>query len=445
MVKKIDYPSLEAVSWKNVRDTVHKVNPALGKIMDSIKHVDELKLYRAKYAFGQDVLRNSRFHVPHNGMILPVDDPRVPVSIKDDLDYSKYSPPLSLVLKHSVELNMQSENRINPSKLYTRGQLFGLWGVLSQNLFFVAKNWNITAGARCVFLLPRVQDALSYKKLCKKRSVNRTMPRTLLEQGPMLAQMAQHKDFATPWATDLLFFSKNCLEKSCDAGIKDLRLYLYETAWGGSGYWRSRMIYDIIWDSFVKELSIHQIKVKPHIVDIVRHLIAIGLGEAPGFSPAIDDEIGPIASLKEDFIRIYGINIVPTIIVPRHLLACNDRPVYWSLQLPSYFESAPNPNKKVMSIAADLRAVKDLWEYFCEAALSGRVLIVENTYFHDIFKKMQFDFFHSGSDACEGIRPNSDMPREDKTLVQCAKKFGLRGFSEVSPFARGCIRITLLD
>lgn len=450
MVEKVDYPSLEVVKWKDVREAVYAVNPALAKIMDSIQHVDEMVLYKAKYAFGNGVLRDSKFHVPHNGMILPIDDPRVPTTVRADLDYSKFfshSVPLSLVLSHSVELDMRADDRINSSSLYTKGQIFGLWGVLASRpmVCYEARVWNITAGARSVFLLPRIQDAPSYKKLCKKRNVKRTMPRTLLDQGLMLAQMAQHKDFATPWATELLFFSKDCLEKRDDEGIKNLRLYLYEIAWDGSDYWRSRMVYDHIWDSFVKDLTAQQIKVMPHIVDIVRHLIAIGLGVAPGFSPAVDDEVGPIASLKNDFIDIYGLkHFAPTIMVPKHLSVSDGRPVYWSLQLPSYFESTPKP-KRENSIAGDLRAVKSLWEKFYEAVLGGKIPIIIGAPFEDFLKKVQLDFFHSDSDIEEGIRPNSDMPKEDKNLIRCAKEFSCNGFSEISPFTRGCIRITLSD
>lgn len=448
MIKKIDYPSLEVVKWSDVREAVYKVNPALAKIMDSIKHVDELRLYKAKYAFGMDILRDSKFYVPHSGVLLPIDHPHIPDSVRQDLDYSKYashSIPLGIVLNHSIELYMQSEERINPFSLYTQGNLFGLWGTLGPTIRFEAKVWNIMAGARCVFLLPRIQDAPSYKRLYKKRKVARNMPRTLLEQGPMLAQMAQHKDFATPWATELLLFSRDCLERNDDIGIKDLHLFLYRIAWEGSDYWRNKIVYDVIWDSFVKDLTAHHIKVMPYIVDIVRHLIAIGLGILPGFSPSVDDEIGPIESLKTDFVDIYGLkNFAPTIMVPKHISAIDGRPVYWSLQLPSYFESTPKP-KRESSIVDALKAVKSLLEKFREAVLGGKIPIVVGTPFYDFLGMVQFDFFHSDNDIDEGIRPNSDMPKEDKHLVQCAKKIGRREFSEVSPFTRGCVRIIVLN
>jgi hypothetical protein len=447
MVKKIDYPSLEVVQWSDVREAVHKVNPALAKIMDSIKHVDELVLYKAKYAFGMDILRDSKFYVPHNGVLSPIDHPLLPRSIKQDLDYSQFPHrvPLGMVLNHSIELDLRSEDRINPFSLYTKGQLFGLWGALSLSpaVGFEAKVWDITAGGRCVFLLPKIQDAPSYKKLCKKRNVKRTMPRTLLDQGPMLAQMAQHKNFTTPWTVDLLFFSKNFLERNDDVGIKDLRLFLYEVTWDGTDYWRNNIVYDLIWDIFVKDLTARHIKVMPYIVDMVRHIIATGLGVIPGFSPAIDDEVGPMESLKADFVDIYGLKrFAPTIMIPKYLSLTDGRPVYWSLQLPSYFESTPKP-KRESSIVDDLKSIKSLLEKFREAVLNGKIPIVVGTHFYDFLNKVEFDFFHSDGDIDEGIRSNSEMPKEDKTLIQCAKTFGRREFSEISPFTRGCVRIIL--
>ncbi len=130
--------------------------------------------------------------------------------------------------------------------------------------------------------------------------------------------------------------------------------------------------------------------------------------------------------------------------VPKHYSATDGRSVYWSLQFPSYFESTPKP-KKGSRIVDDLKAVKILLERFREAVINGKILIISTAPFYEFIKKSQFDFFHSDSDGDEGIRRNSEMPKEDKTLILCEKKFGRRTFSEVSPFSRGCVRITVCD
>lgn len=443
-----DQPCLEELSWEDIRDEVGKVNPQLKEIIDGIGPSGRDFFYRARYPFGSKILDKSKFHIPYNREILPIDDPRIPNKIKEQLGYSTYtshSVPLALSLNNSVELHLQAEDRITPFSLYTTGKLFGLWSALPSMQSFGPRVWNITAGARCIFLLPKIQDSPSYKKLCKARNIKLSMPRTLLDQGIMLAQIAKHEDFQKKekWTTNILFFTRNWIIKSKDEKWKNLLLHLYEQAWQGADFWRNKVVYDLIWDTFVKDLSTRQVKVNPYIINIVEHIIMVGLGVLPGFSSAINNQSGPIDSFKADFINIYGLkNFAPTIMIPKHLSGHDKAFVYVSLQLPTHMESIPK-SKKSGSITDNLKEIKTLLENFRKAVLDGKIPSVIGTPFYIFFEKVEFAFFHSDPDSEREIRPSYEMPIEDEDLISCPAKYGKKNFSDISPFIRGCVRIRL--
>lgn len=445
----VHQPTLDAIKWKSIRDVVHKINPDFAKIIDNLDVSDDFILYKARYPFGSMIIDVNKFYLPYNDKLVPLDDPQIPEELKKLLGYNSYntgSLPLGICLNRSVELYMQqSDHRLIPFSLMDKGKIFGLWGSLNRNISYIApKVWHMTAGARCIFFLPKITDTPSYKKLCKARSIKLPMPTNLLEQGPLLAQLAKHKD-CSPWFTEMLYFPRNWLEKRDTEAWANFHLFLHEIAWEGTEHWRNKVVYDYIWDTFVKDLTRRNIKVLPYIVDIVEHLIMIGLGVLPGFAPAIDEEIAPIESFKIDFVDIYGLkHFAPTIMIPKHLSHLDDKCVYWSLQLPTYFESTPKPRKE-NSIISDLKEVKNLLERFINAVLDQKIEAVLGTPFYDFIKEIRFDFFHSDIyDLEDGIRPSSEMPIEDKNLIKCSTKFGRRGFSEISPFVRGCVRISLL-
>lgn len=435
----------EKITWKEVREAVWQVNPSFAQMVDAVTPEGELALYKARYPFGSRIVDGSQIYSPYkDGSLIALENDRAEF-LTDILGYNHGNVPLGIVLDKSVELYIKSADHVIPFSFLRRGRIFGLWSSLNRRLSHVAPQvWHMTAGAYDFFALAKLTDLPSYRKLSKARGVEQPLPRSLLAQGRMLTQVAQHKDFGTEWYTEVLFFPKECLEKR-EGLWANFHLFLYEEAWGETAYWYNKVIFDNIFDSFVKELAREDIRVTPQAVDIVEHLIRIGLGVLPGFGPALDDEAAPVADLQQDLVKLYGLKyFAPTIMIPRHISKDEKRYVYWSLQLPSHFESAPKAKTNTSTLSM-LREVKYLLEQFCKAVLDNKIPAVVGTSFYDFIKTVRFDFFHSEPDLREGIRPSSVMPKEDKTLIECMRKFGKRGFSEVSPFVRGCIRIHLTD
>lgn len=438
-------PKLEKIRWEDIRERVLYKNPLFAKFIDKIEPDSNFPLYIAKYPFGSTILDEGRFRLPFNHELIDIEDPLCPKNLQTELGYNVGSVPIGFILNNSVELFITADNRIIPFSVITKGKIFGLWSALNPETsgFVARKAWSMVAGSRFISVLPRLTDAASFKKLRKARNIRSQLPRTLLDHGPLLEQMANHKDFPSEWYAEILFFPKKWLTHHKGEAWAEFRLFLYETACQSANYWCNKVVYDCVWHTIIRDFAQQNIKVMPHVIDIVDHLIKMMLGILPGFAPALDDTMAPVNSFKADFVNIYGLKrFAPTIMVPTHLTETLNRPVYWSMQLPTHFGTNPKP-RKLQSVIADLREIRYLLRKFRRAVLEDKIPVITGTPFYDFMKKVHFEYFHSDVGPDDEILPSLEMVTKDLTLIDCDSEFGSRSFSEVSPFVRGCISISL--
>ncbi len=434
--------ALEKVFWSDVRDQVRKVNPAFSDVIEALNPSEKLYLYKAKYPFGATILKEGVFHLPtKEGQILTLNHSDVPQKIKEDLGYL-HTIPVGIVLHNSIEqLFLQAEDRISPYSLKTPGSIFALWTLLDPPLSYHFRDvWQIVAGSRSLCMLPKIMDYNSYQKLQRARGIKHSMPKNLFDQGHMFTEIARHKGFPAKWSAEILFFPASWFKKDKSAAWANFKLFLHETAWTGSAFWRNQHLVDITWDSFVRELTHHNIRLNSSTVDRVKHLIYVGVGALPGFAPAIDDSIAPIEDFKNDFYEIYGLKFAATIIVPCHFSPDNpEKKMYWSLQMPNYLESMPKP-KKLESTLSILHDMHTIFDHFRQAALQNKLKGVHGTPIYHLVKNIELDFFHSENDPLSIIQPAKIIPTEDKNFAEKNSKYKKKGFSEISPFFRGCVR-----
>lgn len=338
---------------------------------------------------------------------------------------------------------MQQDERIIPFSVMSSGTIFGIWGALNRAHSASPRVWHITSGARSIFLLPNISDTPSYKKLAKARNLKIPVPKELIDQGPVLAEISKHSNFTDRWHSEILFFPHIWLEEHAGEAWARFQLYLYTSAWEKTEYWRNKVVRNYIWDSFVKEFSKKNVRVSHYIFDIVEHLIMVALGVLPGFVAATDNSSAPIEAFQKDFLNIYGLKYyVPAIIVPAYIQHTKSKAVYWSMQFATYFESLPRP-KATNSIVSDLREIIYLIDEFQKAVLAGKITSIIGTPFFELMKKIKFEFFHSNVSDDENIYHCNEMPKRDATLLEALCACENTQFSEISPFARGCVRISI--
>ena len=337
--------------------------------------------------------------------------------------------PLTFILNKSVEIFFESEERVMPSKLLSNGVTFGLWEAFDPTPDdFVRKVWNISAGARTIFMLPKIADAIAHARLKRHYGINAYAPKKLLDQHDVFYDLAHHSANENAWYCDVLFFEGGWLEAKED-NMSSLKLHKYwlQEAWNQSYNCRTQMSYDVAWEIFSKEVSRRNWKPKPYIINTIKHLMAIGEGIFPGLAPTgNNDNNAPVNFIQHAYVNNYQIKQAPIIMCPHHLKS-RERPVYYSLSLPTLLEYAPQ-SYNLRSIMADMRELKTMMNLLLAATKVDKV---------------NYEFFHSDEDQFSEIELASNMPQGDKNLLDYPKEFGNLKFADNSTFFHGCIRISL--
>ncbi len=432
--------TLEELEWKDVRGEVFSKNPELASIIDEISPSSEYTLFKASYPFGSEILKNGSLYVPNKeGFLKIITSDEIPKNVREKLSYNLNSNPVTLALHNTTEIFIVHENSTIPFYgLLTPGRIFGTWRILNpqiaQHPVFI---WDMTAGARSIFMLPKISEAAGYNKLRRAFHIQTEKPTSLLDHWKLFKELANHSAFNENWEARLLFFSNKWFERLNDKQWSGFKLYLLEKAWEGSEFFRNQFIWDLVFSLIRWQ---RHIKPNPYFADVVKHQIAIGIGALPGFAPALDNVVAPIHKLQEIFTTVYQLeNYVPVIMQPYFFSLENPRPIYYSLQYPAMAEFAPR-SREISTKLNDIYEIQQLLKKYLVDIYSGK-LNVNGTLIYNLYEKVQYDFFHTNAEKHTGIRSSKDVPIEDPAFLQAAIGTN-NNFPANSPFIRGCIRIS---
>ena len=431
--------TIEEVAWLDVKDSVAMVNPELADIIECL-HPDKSKkltLFRARYPFGAKITDHGLLHLPNEyGNIVPINDTTIPEKTQEKLSYNPV--PLALVTKNNAEVFTISEHRFVPFKLFSPGEFFGTWELLDPTAFKQqAYSWNFSAGARSIFMLPKISEAYSYSKLRSKYSVTPSTPKYLADHHEIFTTIANHPDFPNAWHNEIIFFPKEWLKQiSCLTNNAWAAFYFFilKVAWMQSLNWRNQLNTELIWQSLADEMSNRNMHPRHYLINTVKHLITIGMGTAPAFVPATNSCSAPIAGLQNVYEHDYGLKYTPTIMIPNHLETTSKKlPVYYSLQTPTLLTYTPNTSH-IRSTMKDIQDIK----YLMDALLYK--LKKDNKPPYQLVKNIVFDYFHTELDKHSSVRLTENIPKEDDRFIKTAKPFSVS-----ASFLRGCVRISRIE
>lgn len=418
-------PEIIECTWNEVRDQVKSANESLAQMIDDFNPSNEYTFYLAKYPFGSNILENGQMMLPVNEEIL------IPLSsiaseIKDNLSYS--SVPMGLILNNTIEVYFETSERVMPSKIFKRGIFFGLWELFDAHYqTHVKKIWSLSAGARSIFLLPKISDAMHHARLKRDFGVICQEPRRLQDQIIVFRELAKKapkpKD---QWTTDILFFTKKWANfNDTDKNSLRLKNLWLNAAWDQSRNCRNQMDYNVAWEAFAKEASRKHLKSPPFLINTIKHLIAISEGSFPGFAPAMDDTVAPISLIQDCYVKSYGLKEYAPVIMTTANIAEVSNYVYYSHNMPTLLEWAPQGHI-VRTIMSELRDIKTLMDLFIDTTKS---------------KGLIYDYFHNEKDQFQEIKPTSQLAQDDPNLLYPKKYKNNQKFCENSQFFKGCIRI----
>jgi hypothetical protein len=442
MSKTSDLVKFEKVTWRKVRQDVARVEPRLAELIDEIDPGDNLYFYRVRYPYGETIFKNGTLFLPdENGDYDEYDRHGIPQSVIDDLSYRVI--PMGLVLKRSTEIFSDVCDRIIPLTIENEGSLFGVWEMFDPpHSYFVRLAWNMTSGARSIFMLPKIADASGMARLKRDFEVQINTAPNAKHHWQVFKKLINSSEFPEEWYSEILLFPKRWVTNlQKENQWLELQNYLHRLVWQQSMFWRFLITNDLIWQQFAQIVKDEGIKWGVYQLATVKHLIMLGVGALPGFTAQDPDELSaPINSLKEIFIENYQLEHFPTILVPKHFQSDEDMIVYYSINEPTLIENTPR-SREVSNFMEVTRQIRNLFLSFKKHAIAGALEIENTPMFVDFFDNVEIDFFHQLYDPGEELMMSSKLPEMDHYLLELPTLKLERSFCHASSFLKGCARV----
>jgi hypothetical protein len=429
---------LEKLTYQEALPYIKSVDPTLAALIEDLSPSDDYFFYLARYPYGSLIVDTSVFHLPNSkGEVVPLTDSSIPNDIRNNLSYNKMIPT-GLVVENSIETFFTAlSGQTIPVSLYGRGDMVALWHVLEgENTYQTGTIWSISSGARTTYMLPRITDKLSYKKL-RSRYELKFLPSSFNDHWQLFSYLSNNKEFSQPWHSGVLFFCKRWFEDIKKPKFSKLLSYWLEQVWHQSLFRRNQFALDFAF-SLVQQVK--NLKPDPYLADTVRYLIGIAEGSLAGLAPAIDSSALPVEGLQKIFLEDYGLKkYAPVIMHPHHFVKGEGRPVYYSLEMPTTAIFSPR-SSKATSKMSDMRQLKHITETLLAEIVKGS-LRVESTPLLQLAESVQYGFYHSERDDLEELDKASDLAEADPCFLQSILSNETYVFPESSPFFRGCISI----
>lgn len=432
--------AIEELSWEKASSILRPLNSELANIIDEISPGKEYKLYKARYNFGAKIIDKGRYFLPLvDGDTISFNDAYLPKELTNNLSYDFIlESPIGIILNNKSEFYLSIQQRIMPYSVITPGQIFGLSNFLEAysldldtpyNLSHFM--WDLTAGARSIFLLPKITENLRHNKLKKAYNLTTNTPQFYQDQWDVFREISKKEN--SNWHLDVLFFSNKWYESLTDEKWLNLYNYFLCKDRMASSFWRNSIGWQIIFSAIEQEKNL---KFSSYTLDTIKHLFAIASGTFPGFKPATDENAAPIKLIQEAYVNGYGLNdYLPNIMELSHFSANENHPVYYSLNYPTLAQLNPQSfkGKSLISLLEEVQYVLGKYQNSISNDFLGDVLSLDKS-----AAITDFSFYHSDPVSYPGIRDNEFLIKEDNRFASLTTS----DFPKHSAFLKGCIKIS---
>lgn len=436
--------NIQKVHWKDVREKIAKVNSVLARTIDEISPDNRFPLYIFRYPYGSTIANHGLFHLPisDNEETIAINDSKIDEMIKDEFSYAQSGPPIGIIINNTTEESAENiQGEFVPTLIGRPGTIIWLWDRLDKNsIYSPFKVFSVTAGARCIFMLPNISDIALHRNLKRDFHVQLPPPKSILDHWDIFKAILRHPDIKSDWTTEIIFLPGSWLESMRkDRAWRPLLLLLYELAWERSAFERNQPTYEL---AFSKAFANRNLKPNPYIGSTFKHLFMLASGTFAGFGIATDDTYAPVSLIQKAYIESYGLRkYIPTIFNPMIFSLLKPfPPIYYSLNLPTTLESLPKA-RKLTNTLRDLSELNHILMIFKDEIHNER-LWLDGTIIEKIVKEINFDFFHCKPDQHGEIKLTSKMIQEDQRFLNYRSELDVREVSETGAFIRGCVRIS---
>lgn len=421
----------EIVTWRDVAKQIRAINSELADAIDEIDPPASWKIVKVRYAFGDELLQKGELFVPHKGgKLLGINDPDFNPELCSLLNYQ--SMPVGLTLQATMELFISHSDKIYPYNITYPGRVFALWGGLDTDISaFHGKIWNMTAGCRSLFFLPKITDKIALKRISREFGVDFKIPRSLWEQYYLLKKISAFQD--DPWYLETIFFDKNWIRIEGKKQQK-LRYFLLNSGWKSTSILRDNVIFDFVYSSAQMEKNI---RIDPYLADTIKHLYALGRGAYPGFVFSDSDLCAPISFFQQVFNEIYDLEYSPTLMNLGYLYPGISTSLFYSLQLPTLLQFSPKSRENSTNIDALYyiqSSMKRLENYILNEGLQ-----LKGQEIYKWAKHIKYSYFHPHSSNDHAIQSITALMKQEPILQTDELKYK-KQFCETNIFMRGLIK-----
>ncbi len=433
---------VERLTWSEASVLLRHINSNLVKIINEIDPNPGYYLYKASYHFGAQIIYDSDVYLPLiNKEAITFNDPLLPQQLSEDLSYDdKVSNPLGIMLNRNSEFYLSMGNRIMPHMLIGPGEIFGLARILD-NVFrpdpaspssISAFGYNLNAGARSVFLLPKITESISHNKLKKQFDLTTTKPTGLEDHWSIFKEISDKSDCS--WRADVLFFSNKWISQLGEAKWKPLLIYFSQIFRTSYSIWHNIQGWEATFSKIEQDKLLNSY-FSQYALDTAKHLFTIAANRAPGFSPAIDDISAPVELMKDVYTNAYGlVDYWPIIMESTRFDKNKGQAVYYSLNyatLPKY-----NPETfKGKTIVNLLDEVQYSIEIYQDSILNSSYSKANSLY--NAALAVEFSCYHNDPGSHTKIESNTVLPEKDHRFISNGSGI----FPQHSQFLKGCIKI----
>ncbi len=432
---------LDELNWSEARLLLLPLAPDLVKIIDALAPDASYTLYKARYPFGAKIIDKTDCYLPlKNGKTIHFNDDYLPQNISKNLRYDPMTTnPVGIVLSKQSEFYLSTNNRMMPYAMVSPGDMFGLArildnaeatqeGELTHRSFFM---WEMTSGARSLFMLPKITENLSHTRLNKRYQLSLTKPEGCETHWDIFKAIAEKEQ--SPWRSEFLYFSNQWFTKLTDPAWSDFYNYCLRKNRLSYSYWRNILSWQITFNVIEQTKNL---RFSSYTLDTAKHLFAIAAGSLPGFKPATDETAAPIHLLQEAYVEGYGLTEYWPVLMELASFSLKDKaPVYYSLNYPTLAQCDPGAfkGKSLITLLDELQLVVEKYQ---KGIRSDTLAMASSLY--ETAQEVEFSYYHSDPGEFLNIHDNTLLPIEDPRFVIP----GASGeFPKHSPFLKGCIKI----
>ena len=332
-------PYIEQLSWAEARELILPVNPDFVRHADALDFPKECCIFKVRYRYGDYLLREGRPMFRNSlGDNVSIDNPSLPKIVREKLSYAD-TIPMGISLNKKLEIFFKTRtNRIIPIMLPEPGYIFALSGVLSRkNGVFISQGpfWNITAGVRQIYSVPKISISVKHKKLAKEFGISLDPPTKLENHWDTFKDLMHSETLENTWHSEVIFFSEEFPSLKSSPAWANFNNYLREYSWIRGDFLRT--FYQVSY--ITSEISSYaNIPTYPNLLNILKQIMSIAGQFMPGLSFNIGENAFPENALKKVYSEIYDLEHAPLFVGSKYFDPLKSDRVFYALSLPNMLE-----------------------------------------------------------------------------------------------------------